>query len=833
MIELRTLGGLDLHDAQGRELRVILAASKPAALLTYLAIATPRGFHRRDTLLALFWPELDQEHARGSLRQALRLMRRSMTAGALLTEGDDASALDRDMFWCDAVTFEELLDGGKEEEALALYRGALLDGFHLMGCLEFERWLEDERLRLKRRAAHAARSLAEQAEAQGNLAEAVEWSRKATAIVPNDETALRWLITLLDREGNRAGAIREHEAFAERLREDYEAEPAPETRDLIASVRAREKANGSVLPSAPLTKHAAAAVTSVTVEARRSWRTRGRAVAAVVVLGAIVAVGANVIRNGRGDAPALDPTRVLVDIFQNETGDPSLDPLGRMVTDRVTAGLTYTSFVDVVSLGTQLLSHEAVVPDAGPTEPSGRLRALARANGTGTVVWGSYYLQGDNLYFLGHVTNAGKGEELATIESIRGPVDDPVAAVEQLRERMMTTLATLTDPRLAKWMRYASKPSTFEAYTEFVEGMELRRNDKPAEAIPYFVRAAALDSDFTMASLWAASAYNWTGQRARGDSIRQALNRRRGQLASVDRLFLDYQLVFYSGDYDGALEAMRQVVDIAPGSEFLSEAGRVAQQAGRLPEAIEFITQIDPDNEWLGGLASYRLTFLYHMLGDHERELEALNRLRQVDPESHRTLRAGMRALAALGRIEELEGSIQEAVQRDPWWGGFRWFDELRAHGYPLVASDLAVRTLEWFEGRPSDWRRDPGQSYVYAKLLSVAGRWDESQAILEDVVPKAVGVPGGAYHNAALELAYVLARQGQRDQAYRAVGLTAWPNSLGVRSWVEAALGERERAVELLRERGRRPDIYGDTFYKWDSLRDYPPYQEFIRPRA
>ena len=59
MIELRTLGGLDLHDARGRELRVISAASKRTALLTYLAIATPRGFRRRDTLLALLWPDLD------------------------------------------------------------------------------------------------------------------------------------------------------------------------------------------------------------------------------------------------------------------------------------------------------------------------------------------------------------------------------------------------------------------------------------------------------------------------------------------------------------------------------------------------------------------------------------------------------------------------------------------------------------------------------------------------------------------------------------------------------------------------------------------------------
>ena len=121
----------------------------------------------------------------------------------------------------------------------------------------------------------------------------------------------------------------------------------------------------------------------------------------------------------------------------------------------------------------------------------------------------------------------------------------------------------------------------------------------------------------------------------------------------------------------------------------------------------------------------------------------------------------------------------------------------------------------------------------MYAKLLSVAGRWDEAQVILEDVL-KAVHVPSWQHSNAAFELAYVLASQGQRDQAYAAVGLTAWPNSLFVRATLEAALGERERAMELLQERGYRPDLYEHvTSYWMDSLRDYPPYQEFIRPRA
>ncbi len=154
-------------------------------------------------------------------------------------------------------------------------------------------------------------------------------------------------------------------------------------------------------------------------------------------------------------------------------------------------GLTLTHFVDVVSLGTRLLSREPVVPDTGLLEQAD-LQALARANGTGTVVSGRYYLQGDSVHFLAHVTDAGTGEELAALEPVVGAVDTPVAAIEQLRDRVMTTLATLTDPRLTKWMRYASKPPTFEAYTEFVEGIELATHGQHPEALPHFLVAVAL-----------------------------------------------------------------------------------------------------------------------------------------------------------------------------------------------------------------------------------------------------------------------------------------------------------------------------------------------------
>src|SRR5438876_3288448 len=159
------LGGLNLLGVGGHELKSVLAQPKRVALLAYLAAATPRRFHRRDSLVALFWPELDQEHARAALRQALHVLRRSLGEGALQSHGDDEIGLGDAAFWCDMPAFDNALDAGRYAEALELYRGDLLDGFFISGAPEFERWLEDERADLRRRATETAWKLATSSQA--------------------------------------------------------------------------------------------------------------------------------------------------------------------------------------------------------------------------------------------------------------------------------------------------------------------------------------------------------------------------------------------------------------------------------------------------------------------------------------------------------------------------------------------------------------------------------------------------------------------------------------------------------------------------------------------
>ena len=109
----------------------------------------------------------------------------------------------------------------------------------MSGSGNFDAWLDGERDRLRRRAAEEAWSLAGEAETGGNVAGASHWARRAVDLSPFDEAALCRLLELLDRAGDRAGAIQVYDQFARRLKGEYQTEPAPETVALMAQIRSR------------------------------------------------------------------------------------------------------------------------------------------------------------------------------------------------------------------------------------------------------------------------------------------------------------------------------------------------------------------------------------------------------------------------------------------------------------------------------------------------------------------------------------------------------------------------------------------------------------------
>jgi serine/threonine-protein kinase len=217
--------------------------SKLAGLLAYLALSPAGAFQRRDKIVALFWPELDQAHSRAALRKAVHALRSLLGAGVIVSHGREAIGIAAEALWCDAVEFASATEDGRLERALELYRGELMPGFHLSGCADYDRWLEDERLTARARAGAAAWGLARQHEQNQRLTTAGNLARRAMSLQWGDERILRRTLELLLRIGDRAGAMHLYEEFAKRLKADLEIDPSVETQLLIQrlkSVQPRE-----------------------------------------------------------------------------------------------------------------------------------------------------------------------------------------------------------------------------------------------------------------------------------------------------------------------------------------------------------------------------------------------------------------------------------------------------------------------------------------------------------------------------------------------------------------------------------------------------------------
>lgn len=233
---LHALGDLRIFDSADRSVTPLEAQPKRAALLIYLSCLPEGSSCLRDQLLALFWPDFDDERARNSLRTSLYYVRRAMGPGVLNSRPDGALETDPHMLWCDVRAFDAAVRAGSWAAAAEIYRGDFLQGGAPSVSVEFDQWVEATRRRLRRQCADALYRLAEKREQEGDTEGALEALGRARALLPADEAILRRVLLLWGRSGNRVRAVQEYEAFAETLRSLYELEPSEETLEILERV---------------------------------------------------------------------------------------------------------------------------------------------------------------------------------------------------------------------------------------------------------------------------------------------------------------------------------------------------------------------------------------------------------------------------------------------------------------------------------------------------------------------------------------------------------------------------------------------------------------------
>lgn len=583
MFRIRTLGTIELSDFEAGAPPAAPLQPKHLALLVYLAVQAQQGFQRRDSLAAMFWPDLDAHHARSALRKALHFIRATVGAPALLTRGDDDVRVDPAQCWCDAREMRDLSATGALEESVALYRGDFLHGFHISDALEFEHWLERERIQLRTLASENAYTLAVAAHAAGDLHTAVRHARRAVTLAPLESRPNHLLLRVLDAIGDRPAALAHYQRFAQHLEQEMELQPDEAMQRLVAKWR-RPRTDAPALPEPPEPTTLppvvpAASTLGDNTRPRPSRRRRSAALGAVALAlttAALLALsdenapspyGFTVLAHVSGTASAEDllVTRSLVESAL--TQEARLTPLGA---DELRRGLQQMGRPDTVRI------DEALA------------RELAYRAGVGSAVTARLDVAGAQYALTLSVLDSESGHVRASARVTADNRDALIAASGDAAARLATQLSPSDYQADAGLVgrRYDVSTASFDAFRLWVLGAQETQRAQFTTAERLLREAIRHDPGFVNAWVSLANVLNGTGQRdsmfavlARLDTLpnRNPMDARRKRWMSA----------LVRSQYPEALAVIDEVLALEhPSAGNLNNRAIVLAALGRREEAV-------------------------------------------------------------------------------------------------------------------------------------------------------------------------------------------------------------------------------------------------------
>ena len=211
-LRLLAFGGATLVDAGGS---VVAEQRRRIALLSLIAAGRGQGVSR-DKLVAYLSPESPAESARHALQQLVYYVRQQ--AGDDVFIGVDPLRLNPEIVTSDVLDFEEATERGRTADAVALYRGPFLDGFHLADSMEFDEWEAGERVRLARLCTEGVLALATAAERDGDPIAAAHWWGRLAVVDPESQLAAIGLTRALRSAGDAAESLGHAPAYAADVR---------------------------------------------------------------------------------------------------------------------------------------------------------------------------------------------------------------------------------------------------------------------------------------------------------------------------------------------------------------------------------------------------------------------------------------------------------------------------------------------------------------------------------------------------------------------------------------------------------------------------------------
>jgi serine/threonine-protein kinase len=754
---LITLGALDLRNPAGDSMRELLAQPKRMALLVYLSISSERGPVPRAEVMALLWPESDEAHARNALSQVLYHVRHSLSAEAFPQAAGDVVSVNDAALWCDAVTFLRAVSSQDDEAALELYRGDFCPALFVSGAPEFDRWVDGTRARLRRAAWASGRRLAERRVLAGDNPGAAAAARTTLALEPEDEETVRALLGVLERAGDRAGALHAYQAYARRLARDLQTTPSPETRELAMRMRAgaasatgaefRGGADARVLEVPPTSfgpgaASGAAAGSRIADTTPRRRRKLVPYVVLTIVATALAGVAAIGLLRAAESGRHVDERLMVVAPFRMAVADSSLLFLREGMVDLLSAALRAGTGLRPADPRASLAAWRHA-PGGVETSESEAILA-ARRLGAGRLLIGSVVGRADRLVISATLVDTRRSEVRAR-PAASGPLDSLPEVIDRLAAQ--TLLAESGEPpQRLRDIISASLP----AVRAYLLGRSAYRRGRYGEAAAQLRLATELDTAFAVAALEYAQAADWLTDGSADEAGRRAWALR-ARLGPPDRTFL---VAWLGPRYPGnspfveRVTAWERATRVAPdrpeawyelGDELFHYGDLVERDSGFARARAALSRAVELDSAYTAPLA--HLVQIAVRLGDTEetRRLTSLYFARDTTGEVAAFLRwrvAVARGDSATVRAVEsrLEGLPAGALRRI---AAFAQLDGIRV--------DVGLRCAELLAQRAATPAERDYADRLLAATYGNLGRFGARHRLLDRMLAAARARPGAA----------------------------------------------------------------------------------------
>jgi len=558
----------------------------------------------------------------------------------------------------------------------------------------------------------------------------------------------------------------------------------------------------------------------------------------------MVAAGATAWMRLSGEDVAAE--RIAVTSMVVDGNDGALVESARSVTAALTAAVDALDSLDVASLD-EVASAEA---REGPKASPSTLAKLLRSR---LLVTGRLKAAGGDSISISLQLLDSRGAAIQTVADVTVARAGLQSGIVTLADRVAAAVRIVTSTTFGQAMLPQGNPPTTTALLAVADGLALEAgirtpqagDDKESADLTRFDAAVVEDPEYQQARLWFASAaVRRFGGEALADSALVLIDRDR--LTTYERSLLDALKADVEGNHELSLRSWRTASQLAPSWPNRWWLAMKLRDVNRPRESLAILDSLGSREP-----ALLRWTpSLHHFVGAFAAEMRAVESEAARAPATAYSLgvqQTFLQALAGLGRADEITRRLDDIVTLPAEAGTSvaylltRTAWELDAHGLAAPRDDALKRAVVWCGRRTQSDFGDGALAFDCLEAYALTGRTKELAALAEPMLQAreddimVLGLLGlAAALRSDRSVATRFAKQIEvQTRPGGGRGLGWW-----LRARIAAALGDRDEAVELLRDafaRGagwsQRLDLHRDPAFA--KLRGYAPFERLRTPQG